>query len=70
MTNKRDVQLGREIQQARKRVGLTQEQLADKTGLSLTYIGYLEIGKKRPSLDTLIKIADILQTKVRDLIPF
>ena len=38
----RDV--GRKLQKIRKRQGLTQEQLAEKTDLSATYIGMIERG--------------------------
>src|SRR3972149_7476506 len=51
----------------RKRAKFTQEQLAEKTGLSTIYIDYIEIGKKRPTLKTLTKIAAVLKVKVREL---
>jgi len=41
--------------------------LAEKTGLSTIYIDYIEIGKKRPTLKTLNKIAAVLKVKVREL---
>lgn len=53
MITKKDIKLGKNIKNFRKRAGLTQEILAEKTGLSTTYIGYLEIGQKRPTLKTL-----------------
>lgn len=70
MITKRDIKLGKTIKQLRKKAGLTQEQLADKCKLSTTYVGYLEIGQKRPSLKTLNKIATVLGVKVKDLIPY
>ena len=70
MVTKQDVRFGRNIQRIRKKAGLTQEALAEKTGLSTTYIGYIEIGQKRPILRTLNKIATALGVKVRDLIPY
>ena len=70
MITKKDVRFGRNIQRIRKKAGLTQEELAEKTGLSTTYIGYIEIGQKRPILRTLNKIATALGVKVRDLIPY
>lgn len=54
----RDV--GRKLQKIRKRRGLTQEQLAERTDLSATYIGMIERGLRVPSLDTFILILDEL----------
>lgn len=44
------------IRDARKKAGLTQEQLADKTGLSLSTIRAYETGKRNPKADSYIKI--------------
>ena len=41
--------------------GITQEKLAEKLEVSGSYIGYLERGKKIPSLHLLAKIADVFQ---------
>ena len=46
MVTKKDIKLGKNIALLRRKIGLTQEQLADKTGLSLTFVGYIEIGQK------------------------
>lgn len=62
--------LARHIQQIRKTKGLTQEQIAEKIGISLTHYGYLEIGYKIPNLHMLQKIADVLEVKVKDLLPY
>ena len=70
MVTKQDVRFGRNIQRIRKKAGLTQEDLAEKTDLSTTYIGYIEIGQKKPTLKTLNKIAMVLKVKVKDLIPY
>lgn len=70
MVTKKDIRLGKNIALLRRKAGLTQEQLADKTSLSLTFIGYIEIGQKRPTLKTLNKIASVLKVKVKDLIPY
>ncbi len=70
MVTKKDVRLGKNIARLRKNAGLTQEQLAEKTKLSLTFIGYIEIGQKKPALKTLNKIASVLKVKVKDLIPY
>lgn len=68
--NERDLRLAKKLQEARQVKGLTQEQLAERLGISLTYYSYLEIGYKIPNMHMLQKIADILEVKVKDLIPF
>lgn len=52
--------VGQNIRLFRKSKGMTQEQLAEKVNVSGSYIGYLERGKKSPSLILLEKIACIL----------
>ena len=48
------------IKERRSLLGLTQQDLADYTELSLRSIKNIESGKGNPSLKTLTKIADIL----------
>lgn len=56
--------LGRKIQHKRKGMGLTQEELADKVGISRAYMGYIEQGRNAPSLEVLEKIARVLRTSI------
>ncbi len=67
---KRDYRLGRRIQRARKEKGLMQEKLAEKVGVSTTWIGYIETGYRRPNLKMIYKIANALGVKVKDIFPF
>lgn len=69
-TTKRDYRLGRKIQRIRKERGLTQEKLAEKVGISTTWIGYIETGYRRPNLKMIYKIASALGVKVKDIFPF
>ena len=62
--------LGKKMQALRKKRRMTQEDLAEKVGVSATYIGFIEQGRYAPSLDLLEKIAKILRVKVNELIPF
>jgi DNA-binding XRE family transcriptional regulator len=55
------------LKKAREDKGLTQEQLANRAGLSLDGIRALEQGIRRPGLDTLKRVAVALQVKVEDL---
>jgi HTH-type transcriptional regulator/antitoxin HipB len=51
------LQLGRQIAEARKRAGLTQAQVAKRAKTSQPYVASLEAGRRRPGLDTLSRIA-------------
>jgi len=62
--------LGKKMQRIRKKMKITQEQLAEKVGVSTTYIGFIEQGRYAPSLEILEKIAKHLKVKVNELIPF
>lgn len=69
-TTKKDYRLGRKIQKVRRQKGLTQEKLAEKIGVSTTWIGYIETGYRRPNLKLIYKIANALEIKVKDIFPF
>lgn len=59
--------LGKKIQRRRKEVGYTQEELADKIGVSRAYMGYIEQGRNAPSLEVLEKIAKHLKLSLSGL---
>lgn len=52
--------LGQNIKFYRTENQLRQEDLAEKLGLSINYIGMLERGEKTPALDTFVAIANVL----------
>lgn len=54
------MQYGKLIKERRSVLGLTQQDMADYTGLSLRIIKSVESGKGNPSFKTLEKIAEIL----------
>ncbi|MFH1601648.1 MAG: helix-turn-helix transcriptional regulator [Candidatus Shapirobacteria bacterium] len=56
--------LGKKIQKRRKEMGFTQEDVADKAGISRAYMGYIEQGRNAPSLEILEKIARILKISI------
>jgi len=62
--------IGKRIAELRKEAGLTQEQLAIKTNLDRTFIGYLEKGNRSPSVETANKIARALGVKISDIFRF
>ncbi|MHB1459426.1 MAG: helix-turn-helix domain-containing protein [Armatimonadota bacterium] len=56
------------LRACRKSLGLTQEQLAEVSGLSTNYIARLEIGMSTPSFATLMKLSNALQVSASDLL--
>lgn len=54
--------LGKHIREQRKNKQYTLEQLAEKLNVSTTFIGQIERAKGIPSLETLVKIANVLET--------
>ncbi len=62
--------LGLNIKKLRNQRNLTQQQLADKIGIGLNFMGKIEVAFSRPSMDTIIKIADALNITVTDLVNF
>jgi transcriptional regulator with XRE-family HTH domain len=59
MTDVREL-LAKNIKEYRKIRGFSQETLAEKAGTSTTHIGMIEIGRKFPSPQMLMKIAEAL----------
>lgn len=51
---------GEYIRNARKKAGLTQAQLAKKLNVSQAMIGQYENDKRKPKVDTIVRIADAL----------
>ena len=60
--------LGPRMAAARKRKGITQKELAEKLNLATGTVQQYELGKRRPFIDVLTKIADILEVSVDSLL--
>lgn len=60
--------LGLRIQQYRIAAGLSRSELAQQLKCTKSYIDYLELGKRTPTIETLIKIADILEVDCDQLL--
>ena len=61
-------ELGKRISYFRARKGFSQETLGEKIGVNNKHISNIEIGKSRPSLDSLIEIANALGISADDLL--
>ena len=61
-------QLGLNIRKYRKKAGLSQNEAAEKIGLSPNYLRQIELGNKVPRLSTFIKIAEVLHVSADSLL--
>lgn len=61
------VLFGRNVQNHRKALGLSQEQLADRAGVHRTYIGMIERAEKNITLVNIEKIAKALNVSISEL---
>ena len=59
--------LGNKLKELRKNFGLTQTELAEKTGLSRVNYTRYENGKIRPDYETIIKLADFYDISLDEL---
>ncbi len=62
--------LGKRIKILRENAHLTQEKLAEKSGISLDYLGKIEVNINKPGLKTLIKLSDALDIPFKDIFDF
>lgn len=54
-------ELGKRIRQQRMLARMTQEKLSEAAGISLSFLGHIERGTRKASLDTLVKICNVLK---------
>jgi transcriptional regulator with XRE-family HTH domain len=59
---------GLRLRAKRDMLGISQEELADRSGIHRTYVSQLERGLKSPSLSTLYALALALSIDVIDLV--
>lgn len=60
--------IGKNIREKRKLKSWGQEELAEKTNLSVTYIGMIERGERIPAMETFISIANALDATADELL--
>ena len=60
--------IGNRIKAARKAKGLSQSELSELIDRSVGYMSYIETGSKKPSLETLIQIANALDVTIDELL--
>lgn len=62
--------LGKQIKFLRENAHLTQEKLAEKSGISLDFLGKIEVNINKPGLKTLLKISNALNLPIKKLFDF
>jgi transcriptional regulator with XRE-family HTH domain len=65
--NARMKDFGLRIRYFRKRLKLSQDELAEKSDLHRTYIGAVERGERNITLINIFRLADALQVTTKDL---
>lgn len=62
--------LGKRIKTLRENACLTQEKLAEKAGISLDYLGKIEVSINKPGIKTILKLANALDIPIKELFEF
>jgi transcriptional regulator with XRE-family HTH domain len=60
--------LGATVRRLRRKLGWTQDVLADRSGLHRAHIGEIERGETNVTLQTLKTLADTLHVRITDLL--
>jgi len=58
---------GKRLAEIRKDKGITQERLAEMVDVHRTYIGFIEQGKRNPSIGNINKISKVLKVRLSEL---
>lgn len=59
--------VGRHLRDARERLELSQQEVANMADMSIAYYGKIERGDIRPNLDRLAEVCDVLQVPISDV---
>ena len=60
--------IGQRIRRIRKARGLSQEELAEKIGISTTHMSHIETGNTKLSLPVFVDLADALEVRADELL--
>lgn len=63
-SKKTGTEIGERISSLRKKMGLSQEELAERANIHFTYIGQIERAEKIPSLKSLLRIAEAMNVSL------
>ncbi|MBQ9911662.1 MAG: helix-turn-helix transcriptional regulator, partial [Firmicutes bacterium] len=62
------IRMGNLLKELRKEKGLTQEQLAEQTGVARRTVSRWETGSNLPDLDILMELSDLYEVDLRELL--
>lgn len=60
------IKFGKKVREERDKLGLSQEELAARTGVHRTYIGMIERAEKNITLENIQKVCKALNLKIGD----
>ena len=58
------VDMGKRVRKQRQLIGLTQQELAERIGVSTSFVGHVERGTRKASLETLVALSNALAVGV------
>lgn len=64
------IALGRRIREIRHAQGVSQEELAHRSGLDRSYVGSVERGERNVSIDNIAALARALNAPIAELVTF
>lgn len=62
------IDLGKRVRACRTNLNWTQERLAQEIGVSTSFIGHIERGSRKASIDTLVLLANAMQVSTDELL--
>ncbi len=62
--------LGKRVKYLREKKHYTQEKLAEKSSISLDYLGKIEVCINKPGIKALLKISNALDVHIKELFNF
>lgn len=68
MKNSTLISFAKRVREERKKMGISQEELAERAGVHRTYVGMIERAEKNITLESMEKIAKALKIKISDLL--
>ena len=68
MVDQINIDFGNKVRELRTKLGISQEELAEKTGLHRNYIGMVERAEKNVTLSCAEKIAKALNLALKDIL--
>jgi transcriptional regulator with XRE-family HTH domain len=60
-------EVGKRIAKARHQQGMSQEVLAAKSDVDRSHIGFIEQGRRKPTIATIFKLSRVLKVSLEDL---